>query len=68
MKFDESKDKTQKYDDAKSTHFIISILIWKVEYQKEIDDQQTPSQYKLEFSAHLFRVFPTSSDQQPQNQ
>ena len=32
MQFDESKDKTQKYDDAKSAHRITSFLLRKIEY------------------------------------
>ena len=128
MKFDESKDETQKHDDAKSTHYttsfqcrqrsfetpsaelnqiekmnkrimmmtmsipppsfasfidlldnshrtnnviklpITSFLLRKVEYQKEINSRQNPSCDRFNLSAHLFRVFPTSSDQKPQNQ
>ena len=36
--------------------------------KRKITNRYNPNQNELNFSAHLFRVFPTPSDQKPQNQ
>lgn len=83
MKFNESENKTQKHDNTKGAHYIISFqckqrsqhyqacitsfLVRKVEYQKEIKDRQYPKRNRLEFPTHLLRIFPTPPDNQTQN-